>query len=320
MRSLARQPDLRGGPMMAWVAALDCRGALRFDEPMSKHCTWRAGGVAALCFEPIDRADLLVFLRAVPPGLPIVWIGLGSNVLIRDAGFPGAVILTSRALGAITRVDGRYRVEAGVPCAKLARQAAGAGYTGGEFLVGIPGTIGGALAMNAGAFGSEIWQWVRAVETVDRAGLCRQRRPDEYRIGYRSVRGPAEEWFLSCELELARAGADDPIARGRELLVQRGASQPTGAPSCGSVFRNPPGDYAGRLIEAAGFKGYRIGGCHVSDKHANFIINDGDATATDIETLIGTLRAGVQRRFGIDLEPEVRILGTPLAAAGMAHD
>lgn len=296
--------------MSEWFSALAFRGTLRLDEPMARHCTWRTGGRAEICFDPADRQDLLSFLSAVPSDVPLTWIGLGSNVLIREGGLQGVVILTGRALGKISLRNDTFVVEAGVPCAKVARQAADAGYTGGEFLSGIPGTIGGALAMNAGAFGSEIWTWVKRVECVNRAGQCRQRTPDEYRIGYRSVTGPLEEWFIGCELSFQPANGVAPKTRGRELLNQRSASQPIGAPTCGSVFRNPPGDYAGRLIDAAGLKGHRIGGCHVSEKHANFIINDRNATAQDIETLIESLRAAVHQKFGVLLESEVRVIGT----------
>lgn len=299
--------------MDEWFSNLAIRGALRFDEPMARHCTWRAGGRAAIFFEAADREELLSFLAIVPQDIPLIWIGLGSNVLVRDGGIPGVVILTGRALRRMSLQDHTFVVEAGVPCAKAARQIALAGYTGGEFLRGIPGTIGGALAMNAGAFGSEIWTSIRRVETVDRAGQCRHRLPDEYRIGYRSVAGPLQEWFIGCELSFPSSDDVATQASGRELLKRRSASQPTGAPTCGSVFRNPPNDYAGRLIEAAGFKGYRIGGCHVSEKHANFIINDSDATAEDIETLIETLRSAVLQKFGILLESEVRVIGVPEA-------
>ncbi len=294
--------------MSEWFSALPYQSRLRFNEPMSRHCSWRVGGAAAVFFEPADSAELLTFIRGVPSAIDICWLGLGSNLLIRDAGFKGIVISTCRALGTISTDGACFKAAAGVPCAKLARQVALAGYAGAEFLAGIPGTVGGALAMNAGAFGSEIWSFVSSVETIDRTGTCRTRLPAEYQIGYRTVEGPAAEWFLGGNL-VFQESTHDPVARSRALLAQRSTTQPTGAPSCGSVFRNPPGDYAGRLIEAAGFKGYRVGGCHVSDKHANFIINDANASASDIESLIETLRAAIQQRFGIRLDPEVRLLG-----------
>lgn len=290
-----------------WVEGL--RGELVFGAPMHRHCTWRAGGPADILFEPADREDLLTLLRNAPPDIPVTWIGLGSNVLVRDGGIRGVVVLTARALAALQAGPGRITAGAGVPCAKVARLAAAQGFRGAEFLVGIPGSMGGALAMNAGAFGSETWQWVEQVETVDRAGNCRTRQREEFRIGYRSVSGPPDEWFLGCTLALPPAGGGDSHARSRELLAQRAATQPTGAATCGSVFRNPPGDHAGRLIDAAGLKGYRVGGCQVSVKHANFIVNDGAASARDMETLILYLREIVATRFGVHLEPEVRIIG-----------
>ncbi len=302
--------------MTAWFESLSPRGALRRHEPMARHCSWRAGGAAEFCFEPLDREDLLSFVRAVPSEVPLTWVGLGSNLLVRDGGLPGVVILTTRALGGIRQHGHCFTVEAGVPCAKLARQVALAGHAGAEWFVGIPGTVGGALAMNAGAFGGETWESVVEVETVNRRGITRVHTPEAFQVSYRTVRGPQEEWFLACTLRFA-PGADPEtaLAEGREMLARRNESQPTGVASCGSVFRNPPGDHAGRLIEAAGLKGVREGGCHVSLKHANFIVNDGAASAADIERLILRVQAEVHAHCGVTLEPEVRILGRAPAAA-----
>lgn len=291
-------------------SAAKFRGPLRSDEPMAGYCSWRVGGRAERCFEPVDRDDLIIFLHSGAPDAAVTFIGLGSNVLIRDGGLPGTVILTGRALSKIVPSDGvSIRAEAGVPCAKVARVAAQAGFTGGEFLAGIPGTLGGALAMNAGAFGAEIWPLIVAVETVDRSGQVRIRPAADFKFGYRAVDIPPGEWFLSGTLRFAVASSDVAVARVKQFLARRNSSQPTGMASCGSVFKNPPGDFAGRLIEAADLKGYRHGGCFVSDKHANFIINAGDASATDIEDLILIVREVVARKFGVVLEPEVRILG-----------
>lgn len=286
------------------------RGELRFDEPMARHTSWRVGGAAQRYFRPADIDDLAAYLGRLPQDEPVFWLGLGSNLLVRDGGIPGSVIVTNGVLNGIERTaETEVRVEAGAPCAKVARYCAAQGLAGAEFLVGIPGTMGGALAMNAGAFGTETWELVRVVETVDRRGRRHVRDRAEYTIGYRSVTGPEHEWFTAASLAL-RPG--DPAA-GRErikaLLEQRGDTQPMGKPSCGSVFRNPPGDYAGRLIESCGLKGFRIGGAYVSDKHANFIINDGHATAADIEALIGHVGATVKDRCGVELIPEVRVVG-----------
>lgn len=287
------------------------RGELKRDEPMARHTSWRVGGPVDTWYRPADLEDLGAFLASLPAETPVHWVGLGSNLLVRDGGIRGVVIATHGALARMDRFGARgILAEAGVPCAKIARSCARWGFGAGEFFAGIPGTLGGALAMNAGAFGGETWQYVRSVETLDRAGVRRRRVRAEYEIGYRSVVGPAGEWFIAAELEFP-AGRPTTQASIRELLVKRNTSQPIGLSSCGSVFTNPAGDHAARLIEAAGLKGYRIGGAEVSPKHANFIINTGAATAADIEALIGHVAAEVERVHGVRLEAEVRVLGEP---------
>jgi UDP-N-acetylmuramate dehydrogenase len=286
------------------------RGRLLQDEPMSRHTSWRVGGPADRYFEPADIGDLAIFLASLPAGEPLLWIGLGSNLLVRDAGVRGTVINTS-GLSALNWLgDGRLRAEAGVPCAKVARTCARGGFTGAEFLCGIPGSMGGALAMNAGAFGGETWSIVERAETIDRGGNLHTRTRAGFSIGYREVHLPvAEEWFVAAVLTVqpdAHGGGENRI---RALLARRAATQPTGQPSCGSVFRNPPDDFAGRLIEAAGLKGRRIGGAFVSEKHANFIITEEGACARDLEALINLVQDEVERRNGIRLMPEVRIVG-----------
>lgn len=286
------------------------RGELTEDVPMARLTSWRVGGPAERLYRPADVDDLALFLSLLPADEPLTWIGLGSNLLVRDGGVRGTVIALHGMLDELEVIaPGVIRAGAGVPCAKVARFAAKNGLVGGEFLAGIPGTMGGALAMNAGAFGGETWEKVARVETLDREGRRHVRMADEYRIGYRSVQGPAEEWFTACELVLAAGDGEASQARIRELLSRRGETQPTGLPSCGSVFRNPPGDHAGRLIEACGLKGHCIGGACVSEKHANFIINTGDATAQDIEALIAHVQATVAREHGIELIAEVRVIG-----------
>jgi UDP-N-acetylmuramate dehydrogenase len=291
------------------------RGELRRDEPMARHTSWRVGGPADLWYKPADVEDLAAFLAALPADQPVHWLGLGSNLLVRDGGIRGAVIATHGVLAKMERrgSQGLY-AEAGVPCAKIARSCAQWGLGAGEFFAGIPGTLGGALAMNAGAFGGETWAQVQSVETLDRAGRRRRRARSEYQVGYRSVSGPEGEWFLAAELEFP-AGRPTTQASIRELLLKRNTSQPIGLPSCGSVFTNPPGDHAARLIEAAGLKGFSIGAAQVSPKHANFIINTGGATAAGIESLIRHVAAEVERVHGIKLVAEVRILGEPLPPA-----
>jgi len=293
------------------------RGELREHEPMAGHTSWRAGGPARRFYKPVDLADLCCFLQDLDEHEPLLWLGLGSNLLVRDGGFPGTVIFTFGALTASEWLDDTtLRIEAGVSCAQIARLTARRGLTGVEFLAGIPGTMGGALAMNAGAFGGETWERVAAVETVDRFGQLRRREPSEFRIGYRSVTGAPGEWFVAAHLRLEPGDVEAGQLRIRELLERRGATQPTQQYSCGSVFRNPPGDHAARLIESAGLKGLRRGGAQVSEKHANFIVNTAGASAADIEDLLLQVQAEVERIYGVHLEPEVGIVGEAGATMG----
>jgi len=278
---------------------------------MSRHTSWRVGGPADRYFTPGSIDDLSAFLSGLPDGEPVHWVGLGSNLLVRDGGVRGTVISTRGVLSGLDRsADGTVHAEAGVPCAKLARQCVRWGLGSAEFFAGIPGTVGGALAMNAGAFGGETWRHVLSVETMDRHGGLHRRDRAEYQVGYRSVQGPVDEWFLAADFRFEPDSAAS-AADIRTLLARRKASQPIGLPSCGSVFRNPAGDHAARLIEASGLKGRRIGGAEVSKKHANFIINTGDATAADIEQLIELVRKTVQETHGVSLQTEVRIIGEP---------
>ncbi len=296
--------------MMPALDDKSLRGELLFNEPLSGHTTWRVGGPARRFYRPADSADLVQFLQQLESDEPLLWLGLGSNLLVRDGGFPGTVIATQGRLNRLEWRDGtRLYVEAGVSCAKVARTAARAGLCGAEFLAGIPGTLGGALAMNAGAFGGEIWDQVKQVETLDRYGEVRRRTPDDFDIGYRRVKGTAGEWFLSAELQLQSGDVSASQQVIRTLLERRAATQPTSLPSCGSVFRNPAGNHAAKLIEAAGLKGTRIGGAQVSEKHANFIINTGDATAADIEALIAKVQSEVEQQSGVLLVPEVHRVG-----------
>jgi UDP-N-acetylmuramate dehydrogenase len=285
-------------------------GRVALDEPMSRHTSWHVGGPAEIFFEPKDRSDLADFLRTLPADAPLWWVGLGSNLLVRDGGLRGAVISLHGALSDLER-RGETEVwcEAGVPCARIARQCVKWGLGPAEFFAGIPGTLGGALAMNAGAFGGETWRHVRNVEVIDRSGTIRLRNASEYRVSYRHVEAPiVGEAFLGATLHFEqREGVSNETIR--DLLVERKQKQPIGEWSCGSVFTNPPGDHAARLIEAAGLKGTRIGGALVSPKHANFIVNEGEATAADLEQLIHHVRDTVMQRFGIHLNTEVRIVG-----------
>ena len=313
------------------------RGTLSRIVPMSKHTSWRAGGAAERMYQPADLDDLLVFLRRLPADEPLYVVGLGSNLLVRDGGLRGTVLLLHGALNGLRlEADGSIYAEAGVPGAKLARFAALHNQRGAEFCAGIPGTVGGMLAMNAGCYGSEIWEKVVRVQTVNRLGEVQMRTAADYEIGYRHVKRreelgtgisdlanlrefmpksqiqnpkSSEEFFVAAWLKF-EAG-DGALARQeiKALLGKRIASQPLNLPNAGSVFRNPPNDHAARLIQQCGLKGKQIGGAQVSEKHANFIVNTGGATAADIEKLIDEVRAVVERHTGVKLQCEVRIIG-----------
>ena len=291
------------------MAAEQLRGEIRLNEPMSKHTSWRVGGMAESFFVPSSLEDLSQFLGELHLDIPVFWFGVGTNLLVRDGGIPGVVISAARILKDLEKIDAcSVRAGSGLPCTQLARECIRWGLGPSEFFAGIPGTVGGALAMNAGAHGGETWQRVESVRTIDRNGEVHERAPGEYTVGYRSVTGPSDEWFIEATFRF-----DPDITPSMDtlnsMLERRKQTQPLGLPSCGSVFRNPPNDHAARLIEAAGLKGFSIGGAEVSEKHANFIINTGDATATDIEELIEHVRQKVIEVHGVELVHEVRIVG-----------
>ena len=288
-------------------------GTLAANVDMAKHVSWRAGGRAACAYTPTSLDDLAHFLQAMRPDEHRLLVGLGSNLLVRDGGYAGTVIFTHGALRELRlEADGQIYVEAGVASPKLARFAANQGLSEAEFLAGIPGTVGGALAMNAGCHGGETWSYVTQVLMLDARGERKVRSPSDFNIGYRHVglRDDSDELFAAAWFRFPPG--DTALARERiqALLQRRIDTQPLQQPNAGSVFRNPPGDHAARLIEAAGLKGRQIGGAQVSEKHANFIVNsDGAATATGIEMLIGEIRQIVAEKFGVDLVCEVRIVG-----------
>lgn len=306
------------------------RGEMRVNQPMKKYTSWRAGGNAERIYLPADLADFAEFLRDLPLDEPVYVVGLGSNLLVRDGGVRGTVVILHARLNDLRLEQlhgGRVLVYAGagVACAKVARFAALHGMTGAEFLAGIPGTIGGALAMNAGCYGVETWEIVEQVHTLSRAGRLRERMTEDYEIGYRHValkaesRAPDqkqkighpsdEEWFAGGFFKLTCGEEAVSRRKIKDLLAQRIASQPLNLPNAGSVFRNPPGDWAARLIESCGLKGLRIGGAMVALKHANFIVNTGAATAADIEAVIMAVRRTVKEQTGIELQPEIRVIG-----------
>lgn len=327
----------------------ELRGTLRKYVDMRRYTSWRAGGLAERMYQPADLDDLQVYLACLPADEPVLPVGLGSNLLVRDGGLRGSVIMLHSALTELRQEpDGSIYVQAGVPGAKLARFAAKHSLRGAEFFAGIPGTVGGMLTMNAGCYGAETWIVVERVQTVDRNGVLHERSPAEYDIGYRHValkagRGeglgekgkggrekgmlpsPAggrgaggegnlpQEFFVAAWIRLAQGDGDESRKEIKALLSKRISTQPLNLPNAGSVFRNPASDHAARLIELCGLKGKKIGGAQVSEKHANFIVNIDHATAADIENLIEEVLETVKEKTGITLHPEVRIVGEAIA-------
>jgi UDP-N-acetylmuramate dehydrogenase len=315
------------GQVLPEVPAL--RGRFLHNEPMSRHVSWRAGGPAQRAYIPADLEDLRLLLQAIPQEEPVHMTGLGSNLLVRDGGVRGVVVLLHGALKKLAIESRSFGIpeappdlgetgllyaEAGVAAPKVARFAANHDLVGGEFLAGIPGTVGGALAMNAGCYGDETWNHVAQVLTLNRQGELNERLPDDYVLGYRHValRSGAEEWFVSCWLRFARGDGQASRTLIKELLQKRIDTQPLGQPNAGSVFRNPPEGFAARIIEGCGLKGLRVGNAQVSEKHANFIVNLGGATAADIEAVIEKVEEAVEAKTNVRLVREVRIIGERL--------
>ncbi len=295
---------------------MTAKGILLEHEPMSRHTSWRVGGIADRFYRPADINDLAEYLKHLDSDEPVFWLGLGSNLLVNDGGIRGTVICTSGVINEIKSIDETHiYVEAGVPSPKLAKFSARLGLTGAEFLSGIPGTFGGALKMNAGAVGGETWDIVESIETIDAEGKIHKRTVEDFNVSYRHVEkknktaSEVEEWFVSAVVKLAVGNKEESLQKIKNHLNRRGATQPTQQPNAGSVFRNPEGDYAARLIESCGLKDFCIGGACVSEKHANFIINTGTATAKDIAALIKTVHKKVLQQHGVNLIREVQIVG-----------
>jgi UDP-N-acetylmuramate dehydrogenase len=289
----------------------DMRGLVKHHEPMAPHTSWRVGGPADRYFEPADRQDLIDFVHTLSPGEPVLWIGLGSNLLVRDGGVRGTVICLHGALDRLELRNGAaIHAEAGVHCARLAKFAQQHKRAGLGFMAGIPGTVGGALAMNAGAWGGETWPAVIEAEVLLRGGRVEWWAAKAFKWDYRHVELPRNVLgFLAARFQV-EDDADGAHERyTKEALARRKATQPVGKPSAGSTFRNPPDDHAARLIEACGLKGHRIGGAEVSTHHANFIITDDTARAADVEALILHVQHVVKEKTGTELQPEVRIVG-----------
>ena len=286
------------------------QGELRTQEPMSRHTSWKTGGNADYYYIASDINDLAKFISKLPTSTPITWIGFGSNLLVRDGGLPGVVVSVVGLLNELKKINETdIFIGAGVSCVKVAHFSAKHGLEGIEFLAGIPGTIGGALAMNAGAYGGEIWSYIKEVETINRKGKREIFEKNKFDINYRSVSISENEWFIACKMKLEISTRTVVSDRIKKMLSERADGQPLGKLSCGSVFRNPTNQYAAKLIELCGLKGKKVGGAVISDKHSNFIINTGNATSLDIEQLIEFIQACVYEKYNIKLIPEVRIIG-----------
>ena len=288
----------------------EAQSQLLENESLARYTSWRVGGLADRVFIAENVSELQAFLQTLDTEEPLEFIGLGSNLLVRDGGVRGTVVVMHQALSEL-RVDGQYiYAQAGVTCGKVARFSASESKQGAEFLAGIPGTVGGALAMNAGCYGSETWNIVHQVLTINRRGQTHVRNEAEFIPSYRHIEMPMpDEWFLGAWFKLEAGNAETSQQRIKQLLATRLASQPLNLPSAGSTFRNPHGDFAARIIEACGLKGYQIGGAQVSPKHANFIVNVGECTALDIELLIRHIKDVVLEKQGIALQQEVKVIG-----------
>ncbi len=293
------------------------RGRLEQQVAMAHHVSWHAGGMASASYWPADCDDLREFVRRQPADAALLLVGNGSNLLVRDGGFDGTVIFTAGLqklqIELAPPAHGYRQVyaEAGVAATQLAKFAAANGLTGLEFLAGIPGTVGGCVAQNAGCFGSESWDCIDRVNMLNRRGELIQRSHAEFEVGYRRVEPLIEvgEWFAGAWFDLREADGSAAMRTVHEFIAKRRDSQPLDMPNAGRAFRNPQDNFAARLIQLAGMAGARLGGARVSERHPNFVINGGDASASDIERLIDLVAERVQEKFGVRLQCDVRIVG-----------
>jgi UDP-N-acetylmuramate dehydrogenase len=292
------------------------RGKLLFDEPLGPFTWFRVGGPAEALFLPADAADLADFLRALPGSVPVTVLGVGSNVIVRDGGVPGVVIrLAGREFAAISveADENRIAVGAGALDSAVARAAGKAGLAGLEFYAGIPGTIGGALTMNAGCYGSETKDVLVAARGYDRTGEMRTFDLENFGYSYRHSEAPPGIIWIQAVFQ---GRPDDPAAiegRMAEITSRRETTQPVREKTGGSTFKNPPGHSSWKLVDAAGWRGKLHGGAMFSPLHANFLINTGEATAADLEGLGDIVRADVKARLGVELEWEIKRIGQPKA-------
>ncbi|KJS79443.1 MAG: UDP-N-acetylenolpyruvoylglucosamine reductase [Desulfosporosinus sp. BICA1-9] len=285
-------------------------GRVERKYPLNQLSTWKIGGPAEVVYWPENAKDLLsVWQRAKEAEIPVWLIGRGSNLLLPDEGLPGITMVTT-ALREIHWGDYTVRVEAGYPLARLAQEAGERGWSGLEFARGIPGSIGGAVIMNAGAHGSQIASQIRSVTVLEMDGTLKRLEREELKFAYRFCSLRNQAWVIEVQLAFSRGDREQILKTMKENLVKRSANQPLEKPNAGSVFRNPPGDSAGRLIEAAGWKGKSMGGAQVSEKHANFIVNTGEAKSKDVLALIEAIMKDVRSKYGITLQTEVESISS----------
>jgi UDP-N-acetylmuramate dehydrogenase len=302
MMAAAKHHDWRDG-------LPEVRGRLSFDAPMAPFTWFRVGGAAEALFRPADLDDLIAVLEALSPQVPVTVVGVGSNLLVRDGGVPGLVIRLTGPFAAIDVSGDTITAGAGALDLTVARTAEEAGVAGLEFLSGVPGTVGGALRMNAGAFGAEMKDVTLSAQALDRAGNLQILGPAELGFGYRRSAVPEGWIFLSATLKGRAAPRDAIAARMAEIARAREEAQPQKVRTGGSTFANPEGMSAWKLIDAAGCRGLVMGGAQVSEKHCNFLLNTGDATAADIENLGEEVRRRVRETSGVDLHWEIRRIG-----------
>lgn len=291
---------------------LNVRGKLEFDAPLSKLSWFRTGGNADLLFTPLDEQDLCEFLKQLPQSVPVTPLGVGSNMLIREGGIEGAVIRFGKKFSTISVDDETITAGAGSPDISVARAALDAKLTGFEFLRGVPGTIGGALKMNAGAYGSEVSDIFQSAKAVDRNGTAHVIEPDQMGFSYRHTSVPEDYIFTSGTFKGTPGESEQIQRRMTEIGDAREESQPLRTRTGGSTFKNPEGQAAWKLVEGAGCRGLKIGGARVSEKHCNFLINEGDATSQDIEELGEEVRRRVMNVSGVKLEWEIKRIGRHL--------
>jgi len=293
---------------MTWQSALAAHGSVEYDAPLATRTTLGVGGAARWLFSPRDETGLQRAMASIPLDIPLLPLGRGSNLLIADSGYDG-LVLDVGSLQTMRRDDSTFYVGAGIRMPKLAQHAAQAGLTGLEFMATVPGDVGGGVAMNAGAFGQQVSDTLCSVRLLLRNGIAKTCDVQRLNMRYRSSVLPADSVVIEASFTLTSDDSEAIRQRMRTMRRQRSESQPLDQPNCGSVFKNPDGDYAARLIEQVGLKGHRIGQAQISPIHANFIVNHGQAHATEVVQLIRLAQTRVQQEFDIYLEPEVRMLG-----------